>query len=422
MNRCLRLGLLFFGAFLIAAAPAMAGTVKGVVTNGTTGKIAPNTTVILLKLENGMQDVAHTKTDAQGRFQLSYPTIGQQPMLLRAVFDGVFYHSPIPPGSADANINISVYNPTDNPTAFQVLHHIIALEPRGANLLVGEEYDIQNKTSPPKTFYRAKGNFSFVLPPGANLGQVEAWDSSGMPVVQGTIDKGSNRYAIDFPFLPGDNGVRFSYEVTYPSSQTTLQLSSLYSAGAAMLLVPPAVTVSANGFSQAGSEHGWTVYSRSKVGAGVPLTISVSGAGPPPGQNGDANGGDTSGGGQGSAPTPVAQALPPRLNSLKWILIAGFGSLFLLGAAFLWWKSRQPGMVPAGAAVAGVPASAPTPPPVPVAPAQPAGEQQLRQSVDEIKETLFRLELRRQAGTISEEEYQAQRQRMEKALRELVKG
>ncbi len=418
MNRCLRLGLVFFGAFLFAAAPAMAGTVKGVVTNGTTGKIAPDTPVILLKLENGMQQVAQTKTDARGRFQLSYPEIGQQPMLLRAVFDGVFYHSPIPPGSADANINISVYDPTSDPTAFQVLHHIIALEPRGANLLVGEEYDLQNKTSPPKTFYRAKGNFSFVLPAGANLGQVEAWDSSGMPVVQGTIDKGGNRYAIDFPFLPGDNGVRFSYEVTYPGSQTTLQLSSLYSSGAAMLLVPPAVTVSANGFSQAGSEHGWTVYSRSKVGAGVPMTISVSGSGPPPGQNADANGGDSSGG-QGGAPTPVAQALPPRLNSLKWILIAGFGSLFLLGAAFLWWKSRQPGMALASAAIAGVPASAP---PAPVAPTQPGGEQQLRQSVDDIKETLFRLELRRQAGTIPEEEYQAQRQRMEKALRELVKG
>ncbi len=420
MNRCLRLGLAFFGTLLIAAAPAMAGTVKGVVTNGTTGKVAADTPVILLKLENGMQDVAQTKTDAQGRFHLSYPTIGQQPMLLRAVFHGVFYHSPIPPGSTDANINISVYDPTTDPGAFQVLHHIIALEPRGTNLLVGEEYDIQNKSKPPKTFYRAKGNFSFMLPAGANLGQVEAWDSSGMPVVQGTIDKGNNRYAIDFPFLPGDNGVRFSYEVSYPSSQTTLQLSSLYSAGAAMLLVPPAVNISANGFSAAGSEHGWTVYSRSTVGAGVPLTISVSGSGPPPGQNADASGGDNSGG-QGGAPTPVAQALPPRLNGLKWILIAGFGSLFLLGAAFLWWKSRQLAVAPSGAAVAGAPASAP-PPPVAPAPAQPAGEQQLRQSVDEIKETLFRLELRRQAGTLSEEEYQVQRQRMEKALRDLVKG
>jgi hypothetical protein len=39
-----------------------------------------------------------------------------------------------------------------------------------------------------------------------------------------------------------------------------------------------------------------------------------------------------------------------------------------------------------------------------------------------LKDTLFRLELRRQAGTISEAEYNQERARAEKVLRDLVRG
>jgi len=43
-------------------------------------------------------------------------------------------------------------------------------------------------------------------------------------------------------------------------------------------------------------------------------------------------------------------------------------------------------------------------------------------SLDALKESLFRLELRHQAGTISEEEYARERARAEKVLRDLVRG
>ena len=43
-------------------------------------------------------------------------------------------------------------------------------------------------------------------------------------------------------------------------------------------------------------------------------------------------------------------------------------------------------------------------------------------SLDALKERLFRLELRHQAGTISETEYAQERARTEKVLRDLVRG
>jgi hypothetical protein len=43
-------------------------------------------------------------------------------------------------------------------------------------------------------------------------------------------------------------------------------------------------------------------------------------------------------------------------------------------------------------------------------------------SLDALKDQLFRLELRRQAGTISEEEYARERAKAEQVLRDLVRG
>jgi hypothetical protein len=46
----------------------------------------------------------------------------------------------------------------------------------------------------------------------------------------------------------------------------------------------------------------------------------------------------------------------------------------------------------------------------------------VRGSLDELKEKLFRLELRHQAGTISEQDYSSQRTQFEQTLRDLVRG
>ena len=43
-------------------------------------------------------------------------------------------------------------------------------------------------------------------------------------------------------------------------------------------------------------------------------------------------------------------------------------------------------------------------------------------TLDALKEQLFRLVLRRQAGTIAETEYSQERARAEKVLRDLVRG
>ncbi len=391
----------------LAAVSAAAGTVSGVVRDGTTGKPAAGVEVVLMQLQGGMQPVADTKSDAQGRFRFDHPAVGQQPMLLRAIYRGVNYHQPVPPGRD--TVDVEVFEPTKVPSAIEVTTHAIVVQPNGAVLLVGEEYTIQNHSSPPKAYWSEQGSFEFEIPAGAELGEVGAAGPSGMPVVQGTIDKGPNRYAIAFPFRPGENSVRVSYHVPYPSkpaspwlSQTTLRLVSLYRCDRMLVVAPPTMQVAGEGFQAAGNEQGWNLYARNSVSAGTSVAVYISGTAPPPSDN-EAQGSAETQGNSRTEPQASSEAsgvLPARLDSLKWILAAGFASLFALGAIFLWRKPRERAPVQAAAEV----------------------DRQVRGSIDEIKETLFRLELRRQAGTISDEEYSRQHAKAQKVLRELVRG
>src|SRR5271170_3643275 len=91
-----RLGAILASAAMVfvVAASASAGTVTGVIRNGTSGKPAAGIDVILIQLQGGMQPVANTKTDASGNYKLENPAIGQGPMLIRAVYRGVMFHQP----------------------------------------------------------------------------------------------------------------------------------------------------------------------------------------------------------------------------------------------------------------------------------------------------------------------------------------
>jgi len=423
---------------LVAAGSALAGTVTGVVSNGTNGKPAAGIDVILIQLQGGMQPVANTKTDAQGKYKFDNPSIGQQPMLIRAVYRGVMFHQPLTPGHD--TVDVSVYEPSSDAKTMQMGSRLIVFQPNGANLVVGEEYSLQNQSNPPVAYFNEKGDFQFQLPEGAQLSDVSSWGPSGMPVKQGTIDRGSRKYAIAYAFQPGENGVRLSYQVPYPSDRATLRFTSDYTAQRVMLVVPPTVEVSSPGFAAAGTEQGFNLYTRDNMPAGLPFDVSLSGTAPPPSQQ--AQGSDAGGGGDqinSRTPSgPAIQVMPNRLDSLRWITLGGFAALFALGVFFIW---RAPVAV-ATEGMAAAPAAATAPrsgrarkqqnsasksaqvsaP----APAPPSSRTELDRSVDQsldgLKDRLLRLELRRQAGTISEEEYARERNRAEQVLRELVRG
>jgi hypothetical protein len=417
---------------------AFAGKITGTIHNGTNNKPGAGLDVILIQLQGGMQPLTTVKSDAQGHFTIDRPEIGQGPMLLRVPYKGVNYHQPLTPNMA--TVNIEIFETTGELSAVSVTQHDVVVQPSGANLLVGEEYSVENQTQPPVAFFKADGTFNFTIPDGAQLNQVSAWSSAGMPVVQGTIDKGKNNSAIAFAFKPGKNGVRISYQMPYPSNKIALKLISHYATSSFFLVAPPTVTISGAGLNPGGSQDGYSIYGRDGVPANTALEVSVSGTAPPPTADAGGPGGgpgpgsaDDSGNpsvnSRAAAPAEAVTTFPARLDSLKWILVGGFAALFALGIVYLWRRPPQVAIASNGTgaiAVAPPPVAAPvarTAPPAATADAAVASvSREVSGGLDELKDKLFRLELRHQAGTISDEDYARQRALVEQTLRELVRG
>lgn len=416
-------------ALLLPFSFAYGATVHGTVKNGTTGKPAADVEVILIQLQGGMQPVLNSQTDAQGQFTFDHPSIGAQPMLVRAVYKGVNFHQPLPPGRNE--IQVEVFEPSRDPKTISVDSHFVIFQPNGTTLIVGEEYAIKNNSQPAQAFFRADGNFDFALPDGGNLKQVAAQGPAGMPVVQAPIDRGKNKYSVAFAFRPGENGVRYSYELPYDGNAASVKLPTVYPSARLVVVAPPSVQITGDGLQPNGQEQGMNVYSREGLAANSTWTVSVAGTAPPPSDSDADAGPQNRDAQQGGAPSSgvAIQAVPGRLDVLKWPIVGGFLCIFALLAILL---ARRPVV-----AVAGGPSVDDAQPPAKMAKkAAPAlvsaptanranmaeVDAAVGTSLDALKDTLFRLELRRQAGTISEDEYNQERAAAEKVLRDLVRG
>ena len=432
------------------ASTASAGTVTGTVRNGTTGQPASGAQVILIQLQGGMQPVANTKTDSSGHYLFDYPVLGQQPMLIRVVYRGVLFHQPVPPGTSTADVE--VFDPTTSSSAVGVSVRAVFLQPSTSSISVGEEYTLDNKSQPPEAFYRDDGTFAYSIPEGAQLHDVSAQGPAGMPVIQSPIDKGHGLSAIAFAFRPGESSVRVSYDVPYNGSQKVLQLTSPYAVGRMAILAQPPVQISSDGFSPAGTDQGFNVYIRDNVPAKAPVSVTISGVAPPlPAQTnvgGQSSGADNTAADNSQnpsvnsrldqsgaeSPTATATTMPARLDSLKWILVAGFAAIFALGFAFLWRRPQFAGEAAASALEVAPPPSkknsvratrssrSASEPPAPPATTAATLERSVELSLDQLKDSLFRLELRHQAGTIPDADYTRERQHIENHLRDLLRG
>ncbi len=404
-----------FAALVLFAVSARGGELHGTVKNGTTGKVAAGVEVILIRLQGGMQPVANSKTNGQGQFSFDNPSLGAQPMLVRAVYKGINFHQPVPPGRSD--VEVSIFEPSKDPKTISVASRIMFFQPSGANLTVAEEYSIQNNSQPPQAYFRADGNFEFVIPESAKLQQIAASGPTGMPVVQAPIDKTKGKYAIAYALRPGQSTVRYSYEVPYPGDTATVKVATVYPSVRLLVVASPTLRISGDGLQSGGQEQGMSVYGRENVPANNVMAVNVSGTAPPLPAGGSDSGGGGQGGqdAQGTAPAANIQSIPGRLDVLKWPLIAGFGAIFALGARIL---ARKPVVAVAG----GVPVTSGAAPSAPASAALSQLDAAVGTSLDTLKDQMFRLELRRQAGTISEEEYARERARAEKVLRDLVRG
>ncbi len=415
--------------FGLLALAAEAGTLSGTVMNRTTGKPEPNVALDFLSPMANMAELATATSDAQGHFSVTKDSIGTGPVLIRATFHEVSFNTFAPPGRP--TIDVDVFEISKDPKTISVVSHVIIFEPQDGKLVGAEEYSVQNASQPPVAFFRTEGNFDFAIPDGGTLGQVSTTTSSGMAVPQASIDKGKKHYAIAYAFRPGQTDVRLSYGLAYMDNSAAVKLPASYPGAKILVVVPPGIAVSGDGLTPAGQEQGMMIFTHEPLPAKGVLTVKLSGVatGQPtaddPGQGGAQEGNSRQGGQE-------VIAAPSRLDDFKWYIFGGMAALFAMGAILV---SRKQVVVPGVAQetaavgdalkepkVAAKAKKTPAAAAAPVANVSAEVQQSVAVSMDSLKEQIFRLELRRQAGTISEEDYEREKARFDKLLRDMVQG
>ncbi|MGZ7107246.1 MAG: hypothetical protein ACXVKC_17550 [Candidatus Angelobacter sp.] len=394
---------------LLASVGAFAAQITGTVANATTNKPSSGDEVVLLSLANGMDEVAKTTTDSQGRYTLNIPDDGAQ-HLVRVARQSVHYFKSAPPGTTTADI--TVYDAATQLEGLVTDARVFHLQASGGSMDVHDLYILNNQSQPPRTKI-GNQTFAVTLPDGAEMGEASLTGPSGMPLTVAAVPSGAkNRYAYDFPIRPGQTRFEVTYKLPYSGShefsfKPETQLSELG------VLLPKSMKFNgvSGGFAQDVDEAGLAVYFAKNVPANQEVKFSVSGEGlipnEPPGGSPSQPTGESSG-----APIPSSSG---GTREALWFIV---GALVILigGGAFVMWRKST-----AARAAANDPKTARATSKARVqAQTQPAKAPQ-GDMLDVLKDELFQLETDRVSGKISQEEYEKSKAGLDTLFRRQMK-
>ncbi len=390
---------------LALALPASAETLTGVVRNGSTGKPSQGDDVVLLKLSQGMEEVARTSSDAAGRFSLPVADAAAQ-HLLRVNHQEVNYHRPAPPGAT--SVEVEVFDAAAQVEGVKAVVNILRMQTVTGGLEVVEVYGLRNESQPPRTWMDAR-TLEVVLPAGADIQASMAAGPGGMPVNASPVPQEQpGHYAFKFPVRPGETRFQITYRLPY-SGEASLQPRLKLPVEHMVIMLPRTMQLSSSApFQQMTENDGSTVHVATSVLPGKEPAFRVSGTGAfEPEAAAAAQAENRPGGGLG----PPSES-PDPLRQYRWYILGGLGVALAVGAFFL---RQRPGATRVqvagfdahvarqlsatldvrGAEPPSAAASLPSPPP-----------DRRQVLLDALKDELFALETERLEGRIPQEEYQ----------------
>lgn len=392
-------------AFLLLASASslFAATLRGAITNGTTNKPSVGDDVILIKLAAGMEEVGHTKTDAQGKFSFTFAD-ADSPHLVRAIHQGVTYHQPAPPG-ADS-VAVTVYDVSKKVSGVHAVADLMYLQTEQGKLEVMRLFAVENKSKPPVTQMN-DANFEFYMPEGAEFDGAQAQTQGGQGVnIEPTPQAEKGRYAFAFPLRPGQTQFQVTYHLTY-SGKATIDPRPIYPLQHFVAIMPRSI-----GFAPAQTG----VY-EDKQPPDQPDAIAEVASNPQPGQklafeiSGD--GALKSQDEQASNQTPAPPAAstdtrpggglgppieaPDPLDKYRVWLLVGFGVVLVGGATYIALSTRAAN--PAAAGASG----------------------QSGKLLEALKEELFQLEMEHKQGQITDQEYAQNKSALDQTLARAIK-
>ena len=281
------------------------------VTNKTSNKASGGDDVVLLKLAQGMQELARTKTDGRGRFTLKIPAGEAEGLhMVRVTHDKANYFQPVQPGST-APIDLDVYNAAAQLDGVTLTEDVMQMqtEPGGQSLRVTEHFLVKNESSPARTLF-SEHPFELNLPANAVVEGAAAKAPGGMAVQSPLVPEGEpGKYTIIFPIRPDGpgqtDGTEFHvwYHIPYTGSFTFKPKPTLVTTNLAVMMPKSMAFKAANGapFELVTEDVGKTAqaYVARNVKPSEPLEFTVSGTGELPRES-NAQGG--AGAADGAAP------------------------------------------------------------------------------------------------------------------------
>jgi len=412
------------GLAISASAQTLTGTLK----NGTTGKPASGDDVILIKLGEGMEEAARTKADASGHFSFNLPDAG--PHLIRAVHQGVTYHSMAPPGTN--SVEVQVFDVAKKINDISVTADVMRFQAEGNQLQGTRLFAVNNASSPARTQMNDQ-NFEFYLPEGARVVDSSAETAGGQPLKTDPVpQKEKNRYAFNFPLRPGQTLFQVGFELSY-SGELSIDPKALYPAQHFVVMLPKTMRFSAGpggGFESRANprEPGTTVQVASNTQLGQPLSFKISGTGAltearddsaGSGDNGGATVGRDSRPGGGLGPPIDA---PDPLEKYRWYILGAFAAMLVAGGVYITKRSRSVDFASAERSLATIPGFAASDVNVPERPAaRPPVSDRSGLLLEALKEELFQLEVEHKQGSISQKEYERARAGLDQTLERALK-
>jgi hypothetical protein len=435
-----------FIALVLLSSLASAQTLTGTVKNSTTGKPAAGDEVVLLSLGQGMEEAGRTRSDAKGNF--SFKLDAQGPHLIRVIHQEVTYHRMAPPGTT--SVAVEVYDVGKKVEGIQVVADIMRFQASQGQLQVERTFAVTNTSQPPRTQMN-EHNLEFYVPDGAQVTEGQAMTAGGQPVKSAPVPEGGNaknRYAFLFPLRPGETRFNVVYTVPYTGS-VNIDPKSVYPLEHFVAIAPKTMEFSAapgTNFQIAPfpGQPDANVEVASSAGLGQPLAFKLSGEGTLAAQTED--GGQPSQGGGSSAQSesrpggglgPPIDA-PDPLQKYRWYILGGFAAVLIVGGVYVASRqqaanradlSRGKGVAslqddedyaaeesPARAMSAGTSRPSDTRPQPALARSSPTS-----MLLEGLKEELFHLEVERQQGRISHQEYESAKSALDQTLQRALK-
>jgi hypothetical protein len=416
----LRFGYRRCGMVLVVCALCACGfaqTLTGSVKNGTTGKVSSGDDVVLIKLAQGMEEAARTKTDAQGKFSFKLDD-GGGPHLIRVIHQGVTYHKMAPPGTSA--VEAQVFDVSSKLQGVSAVADLMYVQAQEGQLGINRLFAVDNKSSPPRTQMNDQ-NFEFWIPEDAQIDQAEAQTAGGQWVQSAPVpQKEKGRYAFVFPLRPGTTQFQLSYHLGY-NGKAKVDPRPLYALQHLVVILPQslqfsAVTPALYEDKQPPDQPKGIAKVAANTKPGQDLSFDISGTGMLQQDQGAPGEGEAA---AGSAPAgrdvrpggglgPPIEA-PDPLEKYRWYILGGFGVALAAGAVYI---ARRPRTVPAGAYAELEPEEAP------LVRKPAAGRSNL---LDALKEELFELEMEHKQGSISQQEYEKAKAALDQTLERALK-